>query len=163
MTFPELPEGWLEYQPLSMVLAKARKLGIKCTPRTFWRYHELGLLPKGRKMPGYGNVVYFPPSTEFSLWWIEYFSKELQIPLIQIADMLEARLEDQILGFHGYVNDAKAWKAYFRKLRGPIEKKYQKIIRGAYEELATDLADMLADEGAKVSSEISLPRLADFA
>lgn len=58
---------------LEEVLKTARTRGIKCTRRTFWRYWKQGLLHQGEKIPGRGNVLYFPEDVveELSIiqWW----------------------------------------------------------------------------------------------
>lgn len=45
---------------LTEVLNEARRVGLKCTPRTFWKYHSMELVPAGKKRGGRGNVPYFP-------------------------------------------------------------------------------------------------------
>lgn len=60
------------------VMKQARKLGVACTERTFWHYHKLGLLPGGQKIPGYGNVIFFPPDTGTRLWLIYILTKKLR-------------------------------------------------------------------------------------
>lgn len=67
------------------VLRHARKLSVECTARTFWKYHKLGLLPKGYKISGRGNVIYFPDDTAVRLWLVQFLSKELEFNLTEIS------------------------------------------------------------------------------
>lgn len=59
--------------PLEEVLKRAQSLGFTITRRTFWRYWKQGLLHQGEKIPGRGNVLYFPEDVveELSIihWW----------------------------------------------------------------------------------------------
>jgi hypothetical protein len=66
------------------VMSQAKKLGVGCTKRTFWHYDKLGLLPRGRKVPGYGNVMFFPDDTAARLWLIGFLTKELGFSLTDL-------------------------------------------------------------------------------
>jgi DNA-binding transcriptional MerR regulator len=56
-----------------------------CTERTFWKYHKLGLVPEGQKVPGNGNVAYFPDDTPLRLWLINFLTRQLEFSLQDIA------------------------------------------------------------------------------
>lgn len=66
---------------VSQILDEAQKNGIPCTERTFWKYHKLGLLPEGQKLPGRGNVAYFPDDTLLRLWLIAFLKSEMNLNL----------------------------------------------------------------------------------
>ena len=57
-------------------LLDARKVGVKCSKRTFWKYHSLKLLPTGGKVSGRGNVAYFPDDSYLDLWVIQLLKGE---------------------------------------------------------------------------------------
>jgi hypothetical protein len=67
------------------ILNQVRKVGVVCTERTFWKYHQLRLLPCGRKIPGQGNVVYFPDETALRLWLVHFLTKELEFSLSDVS------------------------------------------------------------------------------
>jgi len=66
------------------VLRKAKKLGAKCTERTFWHYHKLRLLPEGQKISGRGNVVFFPDDTALRIWLIYFLTTELEFRISEL-------------------------------------------------------------------------------
>jgi hypothetical protein len=70
---------------LSQVLVEAQNLHAGCTERTFWKYHKLGLLPEGEKIPGQGNVRYFPDDTPLRLWLISFLTRQLEFSLRDVA------------------------------------------------------------------------------
>ena len=72
---------------LSEVLGELRQAGFRFTARTFWKYAGLGLLPKGKKIPGRGNVLYFPADTVKRLRTIDFLNKEVGIPLNKLRRM----------------------------------------------------------------------------
>lgn len=72
---------------LSEVLGELRQAGFRSTARTFWKYAGLGLLPKGKKIPGRGNVLYFPAGTVKRLRTIDFLNKDVGIPLHQLRRM----------------------------------------------------------------------------
>ena len=80
---------------LEEVGRETRKMGVAVTPRTFWRYIELGLLPEGQKFPGMGNLFYFPDETPTWLVQIQTLKKDLGIPLRVIKKSLLYLLEDE--------------------------------------------------------------------
>lgn len=73
---------------LEQVRHETRKAGVNVTPRTLWRYIELGLLPEGQRYPGMGNVFYFPDDTPARLVQIQTLKKDLGIPLRLIRKSL---------------------------------------------------------------------------
>ena len=80
---------------LEQVRAETRKAGVDVTPRTLWRYIELGLLPEGQRYPGMGNVFYFPDDTPARLIQIQTLKKDLGIPLRLIRKSLLYLLEER--------------------------------------------------------------------
>jgi hypothetical protein len=67
------------------VLKKAKKLGAKCTERTFWHYHKLRLLPEGQKISGRGNVVFFPGDTAVRIWLVYFLTAELGFSIAEVC------------------------------------------------------------------------------
>jgi hypothetical protein len=67
------------------IVKQSRRLGIDCTERTFWKYHKLGLLPKGCKIPGRGNKVYFPTETAVRIWLIHLLTKKMDFSLSDVS------------------------------------------------------------------------------
>lgn len=78
---------------LSQVLLAAHDLHAECTERTFWKYHKLGLVPEGQKIPGQGNVRYFPRDTPFRLWLINFLTRQLEFSLSDVACYPWSQLE----------------------------------------------------------------------
>lgn len=72
---------------ITEVLDEARRLGVQCTMRTFWKYHSLQLLPAGRKRGGRGNVLYFPTDTPERLRLLDFLNKEAGISLETLRQM----------------------------------------------------------------------------
>lgn len=133
-----------DYQSLSDIRRRAQKLGVKCTVRTFWRYYNLGMLPKGRKFPGYGNVLWFRPGTEIVLWWVEFLSTTVGIPLVNIADMFEAETDLESTMFEFY----EAFPSRpNEKLRQLVKEQHDSLMRGFYKDFAQDFSLMLSREG----------------
>jgi hypothetical protein len=58
-----------------------KKWGFNFSPQVFWKYHKMGLLPKGEKIKGRGNVVYFPESTPQRLFAVHWMTNVVGIPL----------------------------------------------------------------------------------
>jgi hypothetical protein len=67
------------------VLKRAEQLGLECPNRTFWRYYQLGFLPRGHKVPGRGNVLYFPDETALRLWVIHFLTQQLGLTFSEVA------------------------------------------------------------------------------
>ena len=80
---------------LEQVRDEVREMGVAVTPRTFWRYIEMGLLPQGEKYPGMGNIFYFSDDTPERVMRIQTLKKNLGIPLRLIKKSLLYLLEDQ--------------------------------------------------------------------
>ena len=109
---------------LSEVLARARKLGVKCSESAFWKYYKLGLVPKGEKLPGRGNVLYFPDGTHHCLHWVVCL-KEVTGSLEEIRDVMEAHPRG-INGFLGPVQTVTSVSTVpedLRKARRAVGKK----------------------------------------
>jgi hypothetical protein len=70
---------------VAQVLEEAKKMGAGCTERNLWKYHKLDLLPGGRKIPGHGNVAYFPDDTALRIWIIHLLTHELRFGLSDIS------------------------------------------------------------------------------
>jgi len=70
---------------VEQILKEVRKVGVVCTERTFWKYHQLRLLPSGKKIPGQGNTAYFPDETALRLWLIHFLTKKLELNLSDIS------------------------------------------------------------------------------
>lgn len=85
----QLKAGSKEARPLTLsdVLGELRQAGLRNTARTFWKYAGLGLLPKGEKIAGRGNVLYFPADTVKRLRTIDFLNKDVGIPLRQLGKM----------------------------------------------------------------------------
>jgi hypothetical protein len=89
------------------VLKKAKKLGAKCTERTFWHYHKLRLLPDGQKISGRGNVVFFPRDTAVRIWLVYFLTAELGFSISEIARYPWAQFDigNTLSAFHGLPED----------------------------------------------------------
>jgi len=64
---------------VSDALKRAAECGVRVSERTFWKYHQLGLLPAGEKIAGRGNVTYFPDDTPIRLLLIHFLAEELKV------------------------------------------------------------------------------------
>ena len=67
------------------VLKQARRQGLDCSRRTFWNYYLSGFLPKGHKIPGKGNVLYFPGETVLRLRIIQFLMEQLDFRLSELS------------------------------------------------------------------------------
>lgn len=67
------------------ILEQAQRLGLDCSERTFWKYHQMRLLPKGRKIQGRGNATYFPDETVLRLWIIHFLTQQLEFSLSDVS------------------------------------------------------------------------------
>lgn len=66
---------------LDEVQERAKKAGAPVAERTLWKYIIAGLLPRGEKVPGQGNVLFFPDDTADRLAQLYWVNKEVGIPL----------------------------------------------------------------------------------
>ncbi len=66
---------------LDEVQERAKKAGAPVAERTLWKYIVAGLLPRGEKLPGQGNVRFFPDDTVDRLAQLYWVNKEVGIPL----------------------------------------------------------------------------------
>src|ERR1700693_4642081 len=67
------------------VLLQVKKMGIRCTERTFWHYHKLRLLPDGQKISGCGNVVFFQDDTALRIWFIVLLTKDFDFSIPEVC------------------------------------------------------------------------------
>lgn len=67
------------------VLKEVKKMGIRCTERTFWHYHKLRLLPDGAKISGRGNIVFFPNDVVIRLWLINVLIRDLEFTISDLC------------------------------------------------------------------------------
>ena len=70
---------------VEQILERLGTFGVKCSKRTLWKYHEYRLLPEGRKLPGAGNVVYFPDEAVVRIWMIHFLTGELDFKLSELS------------------------------------------------------------------------------
>jgi hypothetical protein len=56
-------------------------LGVDFAPRTFWKYVDMKLIPQGRKLPGQGNLFFFPSDTPERIAQLSSLNKDLGFPL----------------------------------------------------------------------------------
>lgn len=80
---------------LAQIRQEARDLGAEVTPRTFWRYVEMGLLPQGQGFPGQGNIFFFPEDTPQRIAQIQTLKQDLGIPIHLIQKSLLYLFEDE--------------------------------------------------------------------
>ncbi len=74
---------------LEQILRRLDDKGVEFAPRTFWKYVELGLLDKGRKLPGEGNLFFFPNDTPERIAQLSALNKDLGFTL----DLLQRSLK----------------------------------------------------------------------
>ncbi len=80
---------------LKEVLDKLGDMGVDFAPRTFWKYVDMGLLPKGRKLPGQGNLFFFPEDTPQRIAQLYTLNKDLGFPLHLLQRTLLYLLADK--------------------------------------------------------------------
>jgi hypothetical protein len=80
---------------LEQIQHETKKMGVSITPRSFWRYIELGLLPQGEKYPGQGNVFFFPDYVPERIFRIQTLKRDLGIHLRHIQNSLLYLVEDE--------------------------------------------------------------------
>lgn len=79
---------------LTDIQNETKKWGFKFTPQTFWKYYRLGLLPKGQKIKGRGNAMYFPDSTPQRLFAVHWMSDVVGLPLSEIKRIAKGQGEN---------------------------------------------------------------------
>lgn len=79
----------MEYSVVEAVEA-AESLGTRCALSTFWKYTSLGLLKKGRKKRGRGNVLHVDYDTPQRIRLVKVLNESLGIPLNEISEFLAA-------------------------------------------------------------------------
>src|SRR5579862_1514661 len=99
---------------LSDIEAITKEWGFNFNVRTFWKYYRMGLLPKGEKIRGRGNVMYFPPETPQRLFAVHWLSTVVGIPLAEIKRMANNRCEnptalDVIVRMASAIADLHLW------------------------------------------------------
>ncbi len=140
---------------LSEVLGELRQAGFRSTARTFWKYTGLGLLPKGKKIPGRGNVLYFPADTVKRLRTIDFLNKKVGIPLHQLRrmrDWFQGEDFSRTVLWQGNPTPLRlvAWFASALAESGLLQKK--KLSRTDLEELSTirdELTEALKQAGVE--------------
>ena len=80
---------------LEEILKKLRDMGVDFAPRTFWKYVGMGLLPEGRKLPGQGNLFFFPEDTPERIAQLYTLNKDLGFPLHLLQRTLIYLLADK--------------------------------------------------------------------
>ena len=72
---------------LTDIQQELKKLGYNVAPRTFWRYYRSGVLPKGEKLAGRGNVLYFPDNAAEVLMRVMWLHEAMRLPLKSLRKM----------------------------------------------------------------------------
>jgi hypothetical protein len=80
---------------LEEILHKLRGMGVEFAPRTFWKYVDMGLLQEGRKLPGRGNVFFFPEDTPERIRQLYTLNKDVGFPLQLLRQTLLFLLVDK--------------------------------------------------------------------
>jgi hypothetical protein len=80
---------------LDQILRRLKDKGVDFAPRTFWKYVDLGLLPEGRKLPGQGNLFFFPSDTPERIAQLSSLNKDLGFPLSLLQRTLRYLLTDE--------------------------------------------------------------------
>ncbi len=80
---------------LEQICSDLKDMKVNFAPRTFWRYIELGLLPKGQKLKGKGNILYFPEDTVKRIAQIEFLKQDLGLPLRLLRKSSSHVLQDR--------------------------------------------------------------------
>jgi hypothetical protein len=70
-------------------------MGVEFAPRTFWKYVDMGLLPEGRKLPGQGNLFFFPSDTPERIAQLSSLNKDIGFPLSLLQRTLRYLLTDE--------------------------------------------------------------------
>lgn len=118
------------------ILKQADELGARCTERTFWKYHKLGLLPEGLKITGRGNVLYFPNDTALRLLIIQLLTKEMQLSLSDISRYPWAQVEPTQL------KSPREWRPsddFILEAKSRFDRAKDTMVREVIEKLLKDL------------------------
>jgi hypothetical protein len=83
-----------ELLTLTDIEEATKKWDFAFNARTFWKYYRLGLLPKGKKIRGRGNVMYFPSETPKRLFAVHWMSTVMGIPLAEIRRITKGKCEN---------------------------------------------------------------------
>lgn len=118
---------------LNAVLKDARKYGVQCTERTFWKYHRMGLLPEGQKLSGHGNVVFFPDETVMRLRLIQLLTKEMEFTLQDVAKYPWSQLDPISNVWFGEVisEDVLEAKNSYQKAKDELFREFVQCLLGA--------------------------------
>ena len=73
---------------LHEVEERAKRSGVAVPARTLWEYLHSRLLPQGHKIPGHGNVLYYPDDTPDRLIQVHWLNKKLGIPIAVLRGSL---------------------------------------------------------------------------
>jgi hypothetical protein len=80
---------------LEQILRRLDDEGVDFAPRTFWKYVDLGLLPEGRKLPGEGNLFFFPNDTPELIAQLSSLNKDLGFTLSLLQRTLKHLVADK--------------------------------------------------------------------
>jgi hypothetical protein len=90
---------------LDEIQERAKKAGAPVTERTVWKYITMGLLPRGEKLPGQGNVRFYSDDTADQLVQLYWLNKRVGIPL---AVLHKSKL---------YLREGEHWASVARPLK----------------------------------------------
>jgi hypothetical protein len=76
---------------LHEVEERAKRSGVAVPARTLWEYLHSRLLPQGHKIPGRGNVLYYPEDTPERLIQVYWLNKKMGIPIGVLRSSLYLR------------------------------------------------------------------------
>ena len=94
---------------LTEVQERANRFGVTVPPRTLWEYLHSRLLPQGHKIPGHGNVLYYPEDAPDRLIQIYWLNKRMGIPISVLRESL-------------YLEDVESWDStVIRKRPSPLD------------------------------------------
>jgi hypothetical protein len=77
---------------LNEVEERAKRHGVTVASRTLWEYVHAKLLPQGNKIPGRGNVLYYPEYAVERLVQVYWLNKKMGVPISVLkrsSDFLE--------------------------------------------------------------------------
>lgn len=94
---------------LSEVQERASKFGVTVPARTLWEYLHSRLLPQGHKIPGHGNVLYYPEDAPDRLIQVYWLNKRMGIPISVLCRSL-------------YLQEGESWDStVIRKQPSPLD------------------------------------------